>query len=807
MSKDAQLIVRPGIPVIKADKIRYFTDPYFKERYNAVPMHEVKIGDEKRRVPIPTKLPKGEWLSYRESLASSGYYKTQTAPAVADAGAGIPPPPLSLAKTDFPTPDKPAIAYTLPPLPATHIPYCRLHSLLSTPLPPAAPSTHAAVAYAESIVRYWQANLSANEIDDDEWLSIVDLSAGDGQFAWQLMNALFARLATIDLPLPPFRYIACVDDAQQLRALDAHPYFSAATDEGHFVVTTRDALINDKDGSYAANPCVAIANGTLRELPHELLAVRGGALFRIDSKVTGAPGPQERQLQLDHQWSPLQPDPPTAAGAAVAEVYRGTLGNGVVLLPGGGLNLVDQVSRLAGGNFLFLSVDKAVNDEREIGLGAFRLPTQVTVPLPALPTNYHALDLHLRAIGARVWQESILDSDLCFMVALRCEDQDDVAGSFADLLAPVASAHSGAERRAAELARRQLLTLPDCLSLLQRTNYDPRIIDELFPFLRAAEWKLSSVDRERWQQALARCWGQYLPVPKTVDFYAKLVTLARHAGHWGLARGALRTGMAYFGETVDDLCQIADCELITGNTLAAQTALDKALAILPQHETATRLMREVARRLEDEKSHAWFRGAPAAMRGVRLEPLSPHHAQQLHVQYRDPRISMSTMLPALASVEQTRTWIDTETALKENMNCAIMHEHWGLVGYASAQRSGDAAYFSFWIGTDHQRHGYGRIAAAAMFDMLRKSGLKDLFAANFQDNVAARRTLDALGFQGMEVTPKSPYHNLRFAHLGLDEEQGDTRGKLDALCTALAIPVEFDAPNAAPGKEEAKRSR
>lgn len=816
MSKDIELIVRPGIPVIKADKIRYFTEPYFKERFNAVPMQEVTIGDEKRTVPIPARLPKGEWQSYRASLASSGYYRTQTAPAAPPdagagaagaAGAGASPLPLNLAKADFPPAEKPATDYALPTLPASYIPYCSLHALLSTPMPPTQPSTHAAFAYAESIIRYWQMYQSTDDIDDDQWLPIVDLSAGSGQFAWQLINALFERMATMNLSLSPFRYVACVDDEQQQRALQSHPYFAAATDAGHFVATTRAAFANGDDASYAANPCVVIGNGSLRELPHELLAVRGGELLRINSKVTGTPGPQDRQLKLDHQQLPLQADTLPASGAAVAEMYRGSLTSGVVLLPGGALGLLDQVSRLTDGKFLLLSVDKAVNDEREIRLGAFPLPTQVTVPLPGMPTNYHALERHLNSHGAQVWQESILDSDLCFLVALCDENNGSIVGGLAELVAPVVSAHSGAEQRSAALAQRQLLTLPDCLSLLQRTNYDPRIFEELYPHLRAADWTLSRVAMERWQQAMARCWAQYLPLPKTVDFYSKLVTLARRAGHLGLVRDALRTGVAYFGETVDDLCQIADCELVTGNTQAAQTALHRALTILPEHAAATGMMREVERRLEHEKTLAWFRAAPQSTRGLRLEPLSPHHAEQLHFQYRDPRISMLTMLPALDSVEKTRLWIETESALKGNMNCAVMHEHWGLVGFCSAQRSGDDAYFSFWIGVDYQRYGYGRLAAVELIDMLRRCGLRSLFAASFQDNEAARRTLNSIGFERMDVAPKSPYESLYFSHLGLDENQENTREQLDKLCAALAIPVEFEASQPARVKEESKRSR
>ncbi len=76
LSKDLELIVRSGIPVIKADKIRYFSDRYFTERFTAVPMQTVVIGSETRKVPVPTVLPSGNWDAYHAEVKTSDFYAT-----------------------------------------------------------------------------------------------------------------------------------------------------------------------------------------------------------------------------------------------------------------------------------------------------------------------------------------------------------------------------------------------------------------------------------------------------------------------------------------------------------------------------------------------------------------------------------------------------------------------------------------------------------------------------------------------------------------------------------------------------------
>lgn len=74
MSKEKELVRRSGIPVVMADKIRYFKDNYFMEKFTSVPMKKVTIGDEIRNVPIPTQLPNENWRTYQSARGTSDYY-------------------------------------------------------------------------------------------------------------------------------------------------------------------------------------------------------------------------------------------------------------------------------------------------------------------------------------------------------------------------------------------------------------------------------------------------------------------------------------------------------------------------------------------------------------------------------------------------------------------------------------------------------------------------------------------------------------------------------------------------------------
>jgi type IV secretion system protein VirD4 len=74
MNKAKQLIMRGGMPVVMADKITYYADKYFEERFTAVPMRQVVINGKTRSVPVPPALPTPGWRYFKTLIASTNYY-------------------------------------------------------------------------------------------------------------------------------------------------------------------------------------------------------------------------------------------------------------------------------------------------------------------------------------------------------------------------------------------------------------------------------------------------------------------------------------------------------------------------------------------------------------------------------------------------------------------------------------------------------------------------------------------------------------------------------------------------------------
>ena len=843
MSKNQQLVVRSGIPVIQAGKIRYFEDEYFRERFNAVPMQEVTIGSERRKVPVPVRLPTGNWPVWHAALETSDYYVHQTVP-VAEANAEVastaPAPtdddaaagresaagasantqagqsPESAAATENAVAHAPAQrqnaepanpeasanggnGWKLPPLPAEFEPYCSLHARLAgTPAPAPMLPTRVAKGYADSVVRYWQMAHFADTLKANAPLILLDLNAGSGEFVWQLLSCLQERLASLPFSLPGFHYIACVDDEAQLAVLQNHAHFKRQSDQFRFSALLRDAPLAEHEALSGGNPVVVIAHGLFARLEQRLLAIHYGGMLEgqarvIDQVVKAGNTGSAPEVALAYEWPPLSVDSLAPADATVMAMYRDCINSAPVLVPSGALACLEAVARLSAGRYMLLSTDAAVLDERAIRLGAFSAPTVMPLPASALPVNYHGLAFHLRAAGAKLWQEKVADSETAFCVALRDDLKPELLATLPELLMPLTAIHGQEYTRP-----NASLSLAEALARLQHAHYDPQLLRQLFPALLNAKWQLNANELEQWQQALVRAWNLYLPQTWDTGFYRKVAWMALQVNHFGLAREATQTGLALFGDDADDLYQLALCEVETGNSAMAIGHLRQALAQQPGKPACSNLLAELETRLQQQQALIWFRPALAKTGALRLEPLALHHAPQLFYQYRDPQIAAMTSLPKLDTLADARDFIAVQLAHRSRFNCAVMHESWGFAGVVSLQCAGNAAYFHFWIGADHQGRGYGVAAAKTLLEMAGTSGIESVYTSSFADNLRSRKALAACGFRQMDCRALAPNEELLFFHLGRGQmQEAAIQDGLSALVLAIDSPFRFPLPEEA----------
>jgi len=802
MSKDLELIVRSGMPVIQADKIRYFDDPYFNERFTAVPMHEVTIGQDKRKVPVPTTLPHGDWGAYQSAVAASDFYAKAAAAATSSATVPAAAPATSPTIVSTPqsadTPPAPAPAAAVIPIPALPqhaMPFDDLHALLRAGVRDEAETALVSVAkaYADAIVGYWQHVAAQGGLSLDEPLMVIDLHPGNGAFLWKLMSSLQERMPVLGEGRPSLAYVACVDDEAQALALAGHPFLAVAVEHGVFATLQHDDVLTRTEPLFQVNPVVVLAERYFATLPHVLMNCGGGVASV--AQVLARPGPAgSGAVALAAEWRPFDPAQDGAGlsdlGRSVMDAYAAAAEPVQVRVPLTGLRMLEAIDRIAGHRFLLLAADQAVTPERAIRSGAFTLPAALKLPLPRQAANFHALVQGAQLMGA----ECAVDAggegvpDLLLLMG----PLEGAPGVLVDLAGRVAGVRQDAH--AAGVVAAAAASAAQCLSALRQSDHDPQVLLSMYGTLASLDWARADFPLAPWQRALLATWHLWLPSKAAYPKHQALGYLAMQARHYGLAHEASATGIAVCGDNLQDLNTMALCGLHTGDHEAAAQYAAQVLAAAPADATGLAVLAELTKREQLLQAHRWFQPHAPSERALWLQPLASHHADALSLQYRDIDVSMAFQLPASASPDGLLAWIDKATRNPHRLDCVVLHEEWGAIGIVGAGVVEDAGLFSVWIGADHQRHGFGAQAARLLLPMLEAAGIRHLFAAVMPNNRSSLAALAALGYAPMAVSAQPPDNELRFLHLGdaANADTPDARAALARVCAEHAPGLRFE---------------
>ncbi|MBW8832087.1 MAG: GNAT family N-acetyltransferase [Burkholderiales bacterium] len=788
MSKDLELVVRSGMPVIKADKIRYYEDPYFNERFTAVPMHEVALGQDRRKVPIPAALPHGDWTDYKAAVETSDFYVKAFAAIPAPQSSEASPAPAESRPAAKPAPADGGVAF--PPLPQGAMPFDELHALLRADAKDKEAVAPVAVAraYCDAIVTYWQ----HAELSLDEPLLVLDLWPGDGAFLWKLVLSLQARLNEPGKDWPSFRYVVCVDDEAQAVALAGHPALADAAEHGMFATLQRNEFLARTEPLSQVNPVVVLAERYFATLPHVLMDCGGGTASV--AQVRARPGQAgSGSISLEADWRSFDPAQDGAGlsdlARSVLDAYTAAPESMQVRVPLEGLRMLDAIQRVAAGGFLLLAADRAVSQERAIRSGAFALPGSLTLPPQQQAANFHALTHALRP-GAEWTVDAGSDGvpDLLLVMS----PPKGTSGVLAKLAGRVAGVLQ--DTHAAAITAKSAASASQCLSALRQSDHDPQVLLSMYGALASLDWARADFPLGPWQRALEATWGLWLPSKDAYPMHQALSYLALQARHYGLAREVSLIGMAVCGDNLQDLSTLAVCGLHTGDHEAAEQYASQVLASVPADPTCLAVRAELAQREALLQAHHWFLPAEASEGSLRLQPLAPHHAQALWLQYRDIDVSMAFRLPAPASADGLAAWIDGATRDPHRLDCVVVHEDWGVIGIVGIGMTDNAGLFSFWIGADRQGQGHGAQSARLLQPMLEAAGIRQLFALVRPNNRRSLAALAALGYAPMAIAAQQPDNELRFLRLGnaAEADRPDARAALARVCAGHAPGLRFD---------------
>jgi RimJ/RimL family protein N-acetyltransferase len=180
-----------------------------------------------------------------------------------------------------------------------------------------------------------------------------------------------------------------------------------------------------------------------------------------------------------------------------------------------------------------------------------------------------------------------------------------------------------------------------------------------------------------------------------------------------------------------------------------------------------------------------------------LEPLDDSHAEAYWRQYRDPQIAIMTGLPALNTLDEVRSWIQSQPNEPGRVNFAVMHTDWGFVGFINLAVSAHAAFFCFWTGVDFQGSGFATAAGRLACTYAAQLGVPVMLTSAYKDNHRSIRALNRIGFTPLSIRALPPDQDrIFFSLIDATAGQVDSERELVDYYAREKLPLQFEAHEA-----------
>jgi len=447
-------------------------------------------------------------------------------------------------------------------------------------------------------------------------VTILELGAGGGRFAFLFLRAFEALLAASPLAGTPFRDVMTDFAEANIAFWRGHPALAPFVAAGRLDFARFDA---ESDGSATlletgatlgpgndAAPLIVIANYVFDGLSQDAFALRDGVLMQTLVRLT-ADAPE---IDLDDpdllgrlQWQftdrPLDEEPYAEPSFnRVLDAYRIGFPDGSLLFPSAALRCIDRLAAIGGGRLLLLTGDRG--EVHAAYLGGDPIPNLAMHGSFSLPVNYHAIGVWVRAQGGVGLMTSYRHGSLAVSAFLLGHDP---AGLTETRLAFDTAIEQGGPDdfflvRQGLQPQYAALEIRHLLALLRLSGWDPKLVGDCAPALWDRLPGATDAHRAELVQALDKSWARYYDLGEAQDLAFDFGMLLYGLGAYESALARFADSRRLCGEDARTHWNEGMCHAAAGRAAEAGRSLAAAFALDPDFTVPQALLGKQAE--EDE---------------------------------------------------------------------------------------------------------------------------------------------------------------------------------------------------------------
>ncbi|WP_169088244.1 SAM-dependent methyltransferase [Paenibacillus sp. PL91] len=271
-----------------------------------------------------------------------------------------------------------------------------------------------ATAYAEILFGFLQDRARLGHLAEP--VTILELGAGSGRLAFQVLKELGELIDYAGIALPPYRYVMSDLPVKNMAYWQQHPSLKPFVQQGILDFAKFDAvhdaelhLTQSGDTIKKASlkqPLLIIANYFFDSIPQELIYVDEGNIFECRVSLT-LPDEGEAPAALDmlermvpeyHYRRAAEYEQKSYPYLDVIELYKQKLEDSHILFPETGLDCLERLGQLSQEGFALLTADKG--DHRLDNWAFAEPPKLIHHGSFSLTANYHAIQQAFERKGA-----------------------------------------------------------------------------------------------------------------------------------------------------------------------------------------------------------------------------------------------------------------------------------------------------------------------------------------------------------------------------------------------------------------------
>lgn len=380
-------------------------------------------------------------------------------------------------------------------------------------------------------------------------LTILELGAGSGKFAYNFLTALKALCADAPFPTPSYTYVLSDLPHANLEYWALHPRFQPFFDEGTLDIALLDAQQPEQvqlqlsgqtlQSRLLRGPLVLLANYFFDSIPQDLYRIQGYQMERclasIHSQADPAQSSPAQILRAAHATYTYEPLHQAAYHNkeldSILESYAGQFADTHLLFPHTGLKLLQYLANAAQQGCLLISADKGehhLDDLRDRGA-----PTITKHGSFSLQVNYHAIREFCRKRGGIPLATTQMHFDLdvhCMLFHKQAAEYTETQHAFrhsTDSFGPddFFGVKKALEKQAPTMNFREIT------AAIKLSQNDPRLFSQLLPRIATLAPSLTDDQALSLLQTSIRVWKNHFPLSDNDVLAQSIGELLRTIGY------------------------------------------------------------------------------------------------------------------------------------------------------------------------------------------------------------------------------------------------------------------------------------